>query len=205
MSTTCELRVSSERGRADHGVVHLRSRPEDTVDLPVAVGFGSTSNGGRRKLHAVPAAAAKPVTIPGPGRAGRLIHLPLTRVGGAESATATPRSKARRVRRQPAGPTVLPEVSSVRLTVRGQVAALAVAGGIGLAVVTAAWFGAGSETPPTHATPPARIVVHEGDTLWSIAGRISPEHDPRVVVDQLLRLNGMDTPALVPGEVLRTR
>jgi Tfp pilus assembly protein FimV len=52
---------------------------------------------------------------------------------------------------------------------------------------------------------PARTttyVVRPGDTLWSIAVRISPGSDPRRVVDQLARTNGVDATHLVPGQEL---
>ncbi len=48
---------------------------------------------------------------------------------------------------------------------------------------------------PTGAGRPAPVagadhVVRPGDTLWSIAGRIAPDEDPRVVVDALEAANG---------------
>jgi nucleoid-associated protein YgaU len=46
-------------------------------------------------------------------------------------------------------------------------------------------------------------VVRPGDTLWSIAARISgPGADPRLVVDQLQQANRLRA-AIVPGETLR--
>ena len=45
-------------------------------------------------------------------------------------------------------------------------------------------------------------VVREGDTLWSIAERLSPGHDPRPVVDALRQANGVDPGMLVPGSTL---
>ena len=92
----------------------------------------------------------------------------------------------------------------LRLTTRGRVVLLVAAAVMGLAVVVSAWFGASSSTPPVRSAAPAHVVVHDGDTLWSIAGRIAPNRDPRVIVDQLLRINQLGTPALVPGQVLRT-
>jgi len=36
-------------------------------------------------------------------------------------------------------------------------------------------------------------VVHPGDTLWAIAARlVGPEGDPRPVMDDLVRANGID-------------
>jgi len=37
------------------------------------------------------------------------------------------------------------------------------------------------------------IVVHRGDTLWSIAQRLEPKSDPRKVVDQLVQARGSAT------------
>jgi nucleoid-associated protein YgaU len=97
-----------------------------------------------------------------------------------------------------------PESAALRLTARGRAALLVVAAVIGLAVVVSAWFGAASSTPPARSAQPAQVVVHNGDTLWSIAGRIAPNRDPRAVIDRLLKVNRLASPALVPGQVLRT-
>ena len=45
-------------------------------------------------------------------------------------------------------------------------------------------------------------VVRPGDTLWSIATRLDPSIDPRVVVDAITSANGVDPGALVPGQQL---
>jgi nucleoid-associated protein YgaU len=45
-------------------------------------------------------------------------------------------------------------------------------------------------------------VVREGDTLWSIAERVSPGADPRPVVDAIASVNGVDPGRLVPGQTL---
>jgi Tfp pilus assembly protein FimV len=47
---------------------------------------------------------------------------------------------------------------------------------------------------------PSTVVVREGDTLWSIAGRVAPHLDVRVAVDRLVAANG--GAPLVPGQVL---
>ena len=47
-----------------------------------------------------------------------------------------------------------------------------------------------------------QVVVGEGDTLWSIAAaRYSS--DPRPHVDQIIRLNHLHSPLLVPGQALQ--
>jgi Tfp pilus assembly protein FimV len=45
-------------------------------------------------------------------------------------------------------------------------------------------------------------VVRPGDTLWSIATRLEPSTDPRVVIDAITSANGVDPGALVPGQQL---
>jgi LysM repeat protein len=52
---------------------------------------------------------------------------------------------------------------------------------------------------------PARydqIVVGEGDSLWSIA-QAHYQGDPRPRVDQIMRINHLASPTLIPGEALR--
>jgi LysM repeat protein len=53
-------------------------------------------------------------------------------------------------------------------------------------------------------TPVARssYVVRQGDTLWSIARHLSPEGDPRSIVDALSADNGVSAGELQPGQVL---
>lgn len=45
-------------------------------------------------------------------------------------------------------------------------------------------------------------VVHEGDTLWSIAEGVAPGADPRPLVDAIAAANGVDPGAIVPGQTL---
>ena len=55
---------------------------------------------------------------------------------------------------------------------------------------------------------PAVVTVRAGDTLWSIAARVSPDRDPRSEVVLLQRINhvsGAELAALVPGQRLRVR
>ena len=92
-----------------------------------------------------------------------------------------------------------------RLTARGRVVLALAALVIALGIATGAWFGAGSDAAPAAAPVPAQVVVHDGDTLWSIATRVAPRRDPRVTVEQLWHMNGLTSVALMPGQVLRTR
>ncbi len=48
------------------------------------------------------------------------------------------------------------------------------------------------------------VVVSPGDTLWEIADRFSPERvDLRVVVQELVELNRLESKVLRPGQVLQ--
>ncbi|MGY2075193.1 LysM peptidoglycan-binding domain-containing protein [Blastococcus sp. SYSU DS0828] len=47
-----------------------------------------------------------------------------------------------------------------------------------------------------------KVVVEPGDTLWSIAGSAADGRDVRDVVVDIRQLNGLDTAAITPGQVL---
>ena len=47
------------------------------------------------------------------------------------------------------------------------------------------------------------VVVQPGESLWEIADRFAPESaDLRVVITELVELNGLQTKVLRPGQVL---
>ena len=51
--------------------------------------------------------------------------------------------------------------------------------------------------------PAAQLtVVQQGESLWSVARRIAPANDPREVVAQIRRLNGLASSELQPGQQL---
>ena len=54
-------------------------------------------------------------------------------------------------------------------------------------------------TPPVNAT----VVVEPGNTLWGIAAARYPGDDVRVRVDEIERLNGLQSPVIEVGETLR--
>ena len=93
--------------------------------------------------------------------------------------------------------------SSVRLTRRGRVvvvvAALLVAFAIGVFVTAA-----GSVATQRPGTPePTRIVqVHSGDTLWGIASELADDGDVRAMMEQIERLNALDSSVLQAGQRL---
>ncbi len=77
---------------------------------------------------------------------------------------------------------------------------------VSFALVAAAWAGPavralGSPERPVRVSRTS-YVVREGDTLWTIALRLSPGADPRPIVDALASANGIDSGQLVPGQTL---
>ena len=82
-----------------------------------------------------------------------------------------------------------------------------IAASLGLGIVlTAAHAGLalGGSTTSTSGRSPhphvERVVVRDGDTLWSIAERLAPTSDPRSVVDALAAARG--TSNVRPGQVI---
>lgn len=53
------------------------------------------------------------------------------------------------------------------------------------------------------AAPDATVVVHPGDTLWTIAAAHYPSDDVRARVADIERANGLQSPVLEVGETLR--
>jgi len=45
-------------------------------------------------------------------------------------------------------------------------------------------------------------VVESGETLWAVAGEYGGDTDPRAYVDDLLRINGLSSPQIYPGQTL---
>ncbi|MGI8879825.1 MAG: LysM peptidoglycan-binding domain-containing protein [Jatrophihabitans sp.] len=95
-------------------------------------------------------------------------------------------------------------VSTVRLTGRGRVILGLLAAAIAGVIIAIAYTGA-SQSGPRPGAAPANVVVHDGDTLWSIARQVAPSADPRAEVAALQRLNHLTGVDLTPGQILRTR
>lgn len=60
----------------------------------------------------------------------------------------------------------------------------------------------GRALTPHAGARPARYVVREGDSVWSIAAGAGRGGDPRALVDEIVRVNGVDPGRLVPGQTL---
>jgi hypothetical protein len=88
----------------------------------------------------------------------------------------------------------------LRLTRRGRVVVLAffvlLASAVGVLLATASR----ASNPAAESAP--TVVVQPHDTLWSIAGRTVPGANPRAVVFEIRRLNGLPDFTVHPGERL---
>ena len=99
-----------------------------------------------------------------------------------------------------------PPTTRFRLTIRGRrVLAVLVSAPIALALALAA-LSSGSAIATAEQGAVAgtfeMVTVVSGDTLWTLAERIAPEHDPRDVVDDIVQLNGLSGVAVFPGQEL---
>lgn len=91
----------------------------------------------------------------------------------------------------------------LRLTRRGRLLlTLLVVVGLLLGGVLLTGGLASAGTEPGAAATAERVTVRPGDTLWSIAEREAPGVDPRDTVEDILRLNQLDSVAVEAGSVL---
>ncbi|MCW2601522.1 MAG: hypothetical protein JWM02_3351 [Frankiales bacterium] len=93
--------------------------------------------------------------------------------------------------------------TGLRLTRRGRVVLVLAMISVALVAFTLGRVGSSqAATEPTTPTPYSQTTVHTGDTLWSVAQRVAPGHDPRLVVEQIRRLNHLDSAGLQAGQQL---
>ncbi|MDP5227865.1 MULTISPECIES: LysM peptidoglycan-binding domain-containing protein [Arthrobacter] len=101
----------------------------------------------------------------------------------------------------------VPDGPRMRLTRRGRFVFF----GLPTAILLAALLtvGAGALLNPVRATDAhtrgastVSVVVRPGETLWGIAQRVAPERDPREVVGEIARLNGLKASQLMAGQEL---
>jgi hypothetical protein len=92
---------------------------------------------------------------------------------------------------------------ALRLTRRGRAVLL-----LSLVTLLLAAFSlgrVGSQAAPSSAkapTPLAQTVVQPGETLWAVAKRVAPGHDPRAVIDRIADLNDLDSDRVWAGQLL---
>jgi LysM repeat protein len=51
-------------------------------------------------------------------------------------------------------------------------------------------------------TPTVTVTVQPGESLWAIAGTVAPERDPRDVIADIVQLNNLADPRVIPGQQL---
>jgi LysM repeat protein len=93
---------------------------------------------------------------------------------------------------------------AVRLTRRGRAVLVLLLVGLLLAA-----FSLGHDAPQAADVvsegtrpAPAQTTVQPGESLWSVAQRIAPDHDPRDVIAQIRRLNDLESSQLQVGQHL---
>lgn len=159
-------------------------------------------------------ATVLPFPAGGPTRAGDACGPTLRQAAGAIALQypVRPLPRRRRAVAVPArsavtGRPVRPSVQQlpVRLTRRGYAVLGVLVAGLTAGLLWFAHASATAASPPDRGRVPAVVTVRQGDTLWSIATRVAPQRDPRVVVDELEQRNGLSSAVVYPGQRLRTR
>ena len=90
----------------------------------------------------------------------------------------------------------------VRLTRRGRVVIVLALLTVAFLAFTLGRIGSSqASTEPASRVPYAQTTIHSGETLWAVALRVAPGHDPREVVEQIRLLNHL-TGSLQAGQQL---
>lgn len=97
-----------------------------------------------------------------------------------------------------------------RLTRRGRILVVTLVVAAMLMVAALAWLaGTARAQASLHGAPPGavyrnltQVVVHPGQTLWSIASQTQPTADPRSVVQEIITLNDLRSVVIEPGQRL---
>lgn len=69
---------------------------------------------------------------------------------------------------------------------------------LGVFTAPAMAAGAGAASP----VDAAAVTVVEGETLWALAAEFAPHRDPREIIAEIVELNNLSGPTLVPGQEL---
>ncbi len=110
------------------------------------------------------------------------------------------RPRVRRARARSAAYRVHGVPRHLRLTRRGRLLLLAL---VAVAVYSAFGLGRASAGATRAPARTSTVVVHAGDSLWSIASREFPNSDPRDVVGELKSINHLSASDLAVGQKLR--
>src|SRR5215831_17012968 len=104
-----------------------------------------------------------------------------------------------------------PRRNTVRLTRRGRIVVAVMLTAACLSLVMLAWLAIaaraaqaadGGQSPGAVYQNLTSVVVHPGQTLWSIASQAEPTADPRAVMQQIIELNALRGTSVVPGQRL---
>ena len=92
---------------------------------------------------------------------------------------------------------------SARLTRRGRLVLLLALVALVLAAFTLGRSASSqAATSTSAATPYAQTTVHVGESLWAVAKRVAPGHDPRAVVQEIRELNHLQSASVRAGQQL---
>jgi len=157
---------------------------------------------------------AAPVTVPGPRRPAD------ARPGDVRQPDAVRRpvdarrpANGQELRHSAAAPDMrpAPRRNTVRLTRRGRLVVTVMLTAVSLSLVALAWLAIaaraaqasdGGQSPGAVYQNLTSVVVHPGQSLWSIASQAEPTADPRAVMQQIIELNALRGTSVVPGQRL---
>jgi hypothetical protein len=153
----------------------------------------------------LPVPAARPELLPVPAARPERLPIPATRPAPPRGLAPRPRLAPDQAARNQAARNQAARVP-LRLTRRGRVV-VAVATALLLAVlslVIAASAQATSHPAPSGAAQRnlAQVTVRPGQSLWSVAENADPNADTRVVVQQIIELNGLTGNLVFAGQRL---
>ncbi|HEY3035472.1 MAG TPA: LysM peptidoglycan-binding domain-containing protein [Streptosporangiaceae bacterium] len=100
--------------------------------------------------------------------------------------------------------------STVHLTRRGRIVVATLLTALCLLLVALAWMAIAARAQAADGGLPqgavyrnlTSVVVHPGQTLWSIASQAEPSADPRVVMQLIIELNALHGTSIEPGQHL---
>ena len=99
-----------------------------------------------------------------------------------------------------------PAVKRLRLTARGRAVLTTLAALPAVLVILGVIWGGGAALASLDSSAPAgtfeTVTVSAGDSLWAIAQEIAPDADPRDVVAEISRLNGLTGSVVSAGQQL---
>lgn len=90
-------------------------------------------------------------------------------------------------------------VNPIRLTRRGRIVVVLTFLGALLAGGFTLGHAPSEASGRMHPLQPRTVTVQAGDTLWTVAERVAPHVDPRLVVAQIQSLNHLRGPQLLAG------